>query len=215
MDVIIRTTEGIDRAELRGLFDRAGAGSPTETLWGHSESEAAIYFDPYLELLPETFFVAEADGECVGYLTGCPDTAAFPGESERMESAIRAHRSLWRRRSAVTFFARSLADMAWATIRREPTPKDFDDARWPAHLHINVTPEARGKGVAEALMVRWQDRLREVESPGCFLQTLCENTRAVRFFSRMGFVPHGPTPRVPGLRYEGRRVRQQTMVWTP
>jgi hypothetical protein len=28
----------------------------------------------------------------------------------------------------------------------------------------------------------------------------------------MGFVAHGPTPLVPGLRYERRRVHQLTMV---
>lgn len=61
-------------------------------------------------------------------------------------------------------------------------------------------------------MERWFDRLRDTGTPGCYLQTLVENTRAVRFFERTGFVAHGPTPLVPGLRHHGRRVHQLTMV---
>ena len=42
----IRTFAEDDRAELRELFTRAGEGAPTASLWGHEESEAAIYLDP-------------------------------------------------------------------------------------------------------------------------------------------------------------------------
>lgn len=92
------------------------------------------------------------------------------------------------RPKAMSFFARSIVDMMAAAARREHISGDFDDARWPAHLHINVEPRARGTGAAEGLMTRWFEQLRETNSPGCHLQTLRENTRAVRFFERMGFV---------------------------
>lgn len=200
-----------DRAQLRELFSRAGEGAPTASLWGHEESEAAIYLDPYLDLEPSSLFVASVDGTLVGYLAGCLDSAAFPSEAERMESAIRKYR-LFLRRGPATFFARSLVDLAVSKVWRRPTAGDFADARWPSHLHINVAPEARGTGAADALMTLWLDRLKAAGSPGCHLQTLTENTRAVRFFERAGFAAHGPTPLVPGLRYEGRRVHQQTMV---
>jgi ribosomal protein S18 acetylase RimI-like enzyme len=210
----IRTFAEADRAELRELFSRAGEGAPTASLWGHEESEAAIYLDAYMDLAPDSLFIAVVDGALVGYLTGCPDSSKFPGESERIEKAIRKYRLVFRPKTAA-FFARSMVDMAWAAVRREPTAGDFDDARWPAHLHINVAHLARGTGAADGLMNRWFSRLRETGSPGCHLQTLCENTRAVRFFERMGFVKHGPTPLVPGLRHGGKRVHQQTMIWSP
>ncbi|MFB9907671.1 GNAT family N-acetyltransferase [Allokutzneria oryzae] len=210
----IRTFTETDRAELRELFHRAGEGSPTASLWGHTESEAAVYLDPYMDLVADSLFLAVADGALVGYLTGCPDGSALPSESERMALAIKKHR-LTLRRGPAAFFARSMLDMAGAAIRRQPTPKDFYDPRWPAHLHINVEPRARGTGAADGLMNHWLDRLRETGSPGCHLQTLCENTRAVRFFERMGFTKHGPTPLVPGIRHDGKRLHQQTMVWNP
>jgi GNAT superfamily N-acetyltransferase len=210
-EVEVRGFSEADRAQLLALSGRVGEDVPTASLWGHEESEAAVYLDPYMDLEPESLFVAVADGSLVGYLAGCLDSSAFPTESERVEEAVRKHRLIFRPRAAA-FFARALADVAWAALRREPTAGDFDDPRWPAHLHINVVPAVRGTGVADGLMERWLDRLREAGSPGCHLQTLAENHRAVRFFERVGFVKHGPALPVPGLRYGGRRLHQQTMV---
>lgn len=207
----IRGFDDRDRTELRALFARAGQGSPTESLWGHIDSEAAVYLDPYMDLEPASLFVAENDGGLVGYLTGCVDTEAFPSEDTRITDALRRYRP-FRSRQAATFFGRSMLDAAAATIRRTPTAGDVHDPRWPAHLHINVAPEARGTGAAIALIDAWFDRLRAEQVPGCHLQTLVENARAARFFERMGFASHGATPPVPGLRYEGARVHQLTMV---
>ncbi|MEV4840742.1 GNAT family N-acetyltransferase [Nonomuraea sp. NPDC049486] len=210
----IRTFREDDRAELRELFARAGEGSPTGSLWGHAESERDIYLEPYMDQEPDSLFLAADRGVLVGYLTGCLDGAAFPGESERMTRAIRRHR-LYLRRGPAAFFAHAMLDAAGAAIRRQPAPGDFEDPRWPSHLHINVAPEARGTGAAQGLMESWQRRLKEAGSPGCHLQTLVENTRAVRFFERAGFTAHGPAPLVPGLRHQGARVHQRTMVWSP
>jgi ribosomal protein S18 acetylase RimI-like enzyme len=210
----IRPFEETDRHELRALAAYAGQGSPSESLWGHMESEAAVYLDPYLDLEPESVFVALQDGALVGYLCGCLDTAAFPSEDDRIVKAVREYRLLLRP-AMMGFFARSALDLASARVRRQRTAGAVEDARWPAHLHMNVAAPARGTGAADGLMNRWLDRLQETGSPGCHLQTLVENTRAVRFFERMGFVRYGDTPLVPGIRYHGRRLHQQTMVWTP
>jgi ribosomal protein S18 acetylase RimI-like enzyme len=213
-EIEIRPFEERERAELRELFGRAGEGAPTASIWGHEESEADVYLTPYMDLEPESLFVAVEDGELVGYLAGCLDTARLPSESDRLNRAITKHR-LFLRRKPAAFFARAVLDMAISAVRRAPTAGEFDDPRWPAHLHINVLPRVRGAGVAAALMDRWLKVLRETGSRGCHLQTLVENSRAVRFFARMGFEKYGPTPMVPGLRYQGRRVHQQTMVWAP
>lgn len=207
----IRTFTEADRPALRELFGRAGQGAPTASLWGHEESEAAIYLQAYMDLEPESLFVAETGGALVGYLAGNLDHSEFPSESERITRAIKEHRLVLRARPAA-FFARSVLDLAGARIRGERTASDFTDERWPAHLHINVAPAARGTGASDGLMNAWFRRLRENGSPGCHLLTLAENTRAVRFFERMGFVRHGDNPLVPGLRHEGARVHQQTMV---
>lgn len=210
----IRTFAENDRDELRELFGRVGEGAPSASLWGHEESEAAVYLTPYVDLEPDSLFVAVVDGVLTGYLTGCLDSSVLPSESERMEQAIRKYRLFFRPRPAA-FFARSMLDMVMSAVRREPTAAEFDDPRWPAHLHMNLLPQVRGTGVGAALMNRWFDRLRETGSRGCHLQTLVENTRAVMFFERMGFVKHGPALLVPCLRDRGKHLHQQTMVWSP
>ena len=213
MTANIRTFTEDDRAELLDLFGHVGAGAPSTSLWGHAESEAAIYLKPYMDLEPESLFVAVVDGTIVGYLTGCLDSSAFPAESQRIDQAITQYHLL-RRPATVRFFLRAMLDVVGARVRRRPTAGELDDPRWPAHLHVNVMPQVRGHGVAAALMSRWFDRLTDAGSPGCHLQTLVENPRAVRFFERCGFTKHGPTPLVPGLRHSERPVHQQTMVWT-
>ena len=209
-EVEVRGFSEDDRAQLLALARRAGEGAPTASLWGHEQSEAAVYLTPYLDHEPDSVFVAVVDGEPAGYLAGSLGPAV-PRESARMDRAIRVYR-LFLRRGPALFFARSLLDMAGAALRRQPTAGELDDPRWPAHLHINLVPQARGTGAAAALMERWFERLRDTGTPGCYLQTLVENARAVRFFERMGFVAHGATPLVPGLRYQGGLVHQLTMV---
>ncbi|MEV6659128.1 GNAT family N-acetyltransferase [Nocardia fluminea] len=207
----VREFKDTDRTQLRALFERAGQGAPTESLWGHTDSEAAVYLDPYMDREPASLFVAEDAGKLVGYLTGCVNTAAFPGEDARIAEALRRYRP-FRSRQAVAFFGRSTFDVLGAKIRRRTTAGELTDPQWPAHLHINVASEARGTGAAAGLMNLWFDRLRTERVPGCHLQTLVENGRAAKFFERMGFTPHGATPQVPGLRYRGARVHQLTMV---
>ncbi|WP_434966506.1 GNAT family N-acetyltransferase [Janibacter indicus] len=212
---MIRTYTPADHTALVDLFARAGVDSPSGTLWEHLPSEQMVYLDPYIEHCPDTLFLAEVDGELVGYLTGCPDGALLPSEDDLMMRAIRQHKVTLRPRS-MPFFLRALADAATAKLRgRELASGTDGDERWPAHLHINLVPEARGTGAAQGLMTAWQDWLTAAGSPGCHLQTLVENTRAVRFFEKSGFVAHGPTPLVPGVRHAGHRVHQQTMVWSP
>jgi GNAT superfamily N-acetyltransferase len=103
------------------------------------------------------------------------------------------------------------------TLRdRKRASGDFIDLRWPAHLHIDLLPAARGTGRGGALMERWLDQLRRAGSPGCHLATLVENTRARAFFSRFGFRNHGDPSPVPGMRGTGgERLHQQIMVWNP
>lgn len=136
-------------------------------------------------------------GRPIGYLAGCLDPNTFPTEEERFEVAVRQHRLLIRLRP-LAFFVRAGYDVLGARLRRSPPIQELKDERWPSHLHINVEREARGTGAADALMVRWLAEMAAAGSPGCYLQTLRENPRAIGFFARHGFAEHGPAPLCPG-----------------
>ena len=208
----VRRYQETDRQELLELFARAGDGSPTGDLWGHVPSEAAIYLTPYLDHEPGSVFVAVADGALVGYLAGSLGGGAMASEEDRMVRAISRYLVFLRPR-AMPFFARSIVDGVRAKRAGDASAGELDDPRWPAHLHVNVAPEARGTGLAQGLMAAFQEHVRAAGVPGAYLQTLVENERAARFFARAGFVPHGGTPAVPGLRVDGGRAHQLTMVW--
>ena len=209
----VRPYDAADRAALVALFGAAGAGAPSSEVWGHEQSLAEVYLTPYLDLEPESVFVAVVDGRPAGYLAGCVDETVFPSEEERTEAVIKKYR-LFRMPGPRRFFVRAGVDTMLLKLRRQPIAGELTDARWPSHLHIDLLPVARGTGAAEQLMNAWFDRLLAVGSPGCYLQTSAENVRAIRYFERMGFTKHGDNPVVPGLRHEGRRMHQQTMVWS-
>jgi ribosomal protein S18 acetylase RimI-like enzyme len=209
----VRPYDVRDRAELVALFGAAGEGAPSSEVWGHEQSLAEVYLTPYLDLEPASVFVAVVDGRPAGYLAGCVDETVFPGEEERTRAVISKY-GLYRRPGPRRFFRRARYDTVLLRLRRQPVAGELADPRWPSHLHIDLLPVARGTGAAEQMMRAWFDRLLAVGSPGCYLQTSAENVRAIRYFERMGFRKHGPNPVVPGLRHEGRRMHQQTMVWT-
>ncbi|WP_345521526.1 GNAT family N-acetyltransferase [Nocardioides conyzicola] len=210
----VRPYDVADRDELVDVvFEAAGAGAPSSEVWGHHASLAEVYLTPYLDLEPDSAFVVTVDGRPAGYLVGCVDESRFPSEEDRTSAAIRKHR-LFRMPGPRRFFVRAALDTAYLRLRRVPTAGELSDPRWPSHLHIDLMPEARGSGAADRLVELWFARLREVGSPGCYLQTSAENHRAVAFFERVGFERYGDNPVVPGMRYAGERMHQQTMVWS-
>jgi len=163
----------VDREAVRDISYRTGfMGESAESFWRHKESWADLWTSYYTDQEPESLYVTTMDDSVVGYLAGCMDTAAMtPSTDETMKAVIRKRWLLFRR----------------GTAGFQAASGEFIDPRWPAHLHIDLLPVARGSGLGAALMERWLDQLKESSSPGCHLLTLLENRRALSFFENMGF----------------------------
>ena len=61
-------------------------------------------------------------------------------------------------------------------------------AAYPSHGHIDLLPEARGKGIGRRAMAFLEHRLAAAGSPGL----ICRSTRAtaaLRFYEAVGFAP--------------------------
>ena len=213
--VIVRPYEASDRAAVRHICFLTGfAGDPVDYQWADEESFADMFSGYYTDREPESTYVAEADGIVKGYLLGCR------GSSKAWSPVQPAARHVLKRGIAFRpgtagFIWRAVADAAADRIRHGISPSDheFHDPDYPAHLHINLLPEVRGSGAGRELVATWLGALRAEGAPGCFLQTLHENTRAVAFFEAMGFRRHGDPVLVPGERSpSGARVHGLTMV---
>jgi GNAT superfamily N-acetyltransferase len=214
-DLRVRAYTTDDRIRVRDVCFRTGyMGGPVAWQWRDVESFADMFTGYYTDHEPGSAFVVEVDGVVSGYLLGCIDStkAANPG-------AVAA-RHIVRRGIA---FRPGTASVVWRTVgdavvdiaRKRVNLRDleFADVRWPAHLHIDLLPAARGHGAGRTLVRSWFAVLRERGVTGCHLQTMVENTGAIAFFGAMGFRRFGDPQLIPGLRTrEGGRLHSQVMV---
>src|ERR1700722_11352736 len=186
-DVVFRRYEPRDRAAVRNICYVTGyMGDPIDWQWRDVESFADIFSAYYTDDEPESAWVAEIDGVVRGYLLGCVDS------SRATSPAVYIGRHLVRRGIA---FRPGTAGMVWRSFgdvivegfKRNLPPSAFEDPRWPAHLHIDLMEQARGRGVGAGLVRRFFDDLAVLDVPGVFIETFAENTGALAFFESMGF----------------------------
>lgn len=184
-------------------------GESAEYFWRHKQSFVEIWTSYYTEHEPESLYVATVNDIVVGYLTGCVDSLLAPKLADTMKRLVIKHR-LFLRPTIAVLLARGLFDI----IKDKQVPKgELIDKRYPAHLHINLLPAARGTGLGKALMESWFEQLKQSGSQGCHLCTTVENTHAVSFFERMGFKKYGIPSLISGIRgRDGKRLHQQIMV---
>jgi GNAT superfamily N-acetyltransferase len=209
-EIEVRPYEPRDRAGVRDVCFRTGyMGDPVEFEWADAESFADIWVGWYVDNEPESAWVAVDGGDVLGYLVGCRDTAAGPNLAWIFVRSVLT-RGLLVRPGTAPYLWRSVADLI-RDRRLPPVAPDLE--RWPAHLHIDLLPQARGTGVGTRLMSTWLDKLRDAGVRGVHLGTLAENSGAVAFFEAMGFRSHGPPVAVPGGRTRaGGRLHSLLMV---
>lgn len=210
-EAAIRAYEPDDRARIRHVCCETGyMGEPIDFLWSHRESFADLITRYYTDREPESLIVATVDGEVMGYLSGCVDSRRVRGATTR-ESFRLLRRGALLRPGMAPFLWRATFDLL-----RDPRPAPEEvllDPRWPAHLHIDLLPEARGRGLGRRLMEAWLARLRELGSAGVHLGTFAENAAAIAFFEACGFARHGEPRLAPGFRTrEGARMHVQWMT---
>ena len=186
--VLVRVaTTAADWRAVRSLCCRTGkGGDPIDPArW---PLFAELWIGPYQRLIPGWTYVAETDGRVVGYLTGCPDTAAF-GRARRLRVTLPLTFAVALRRYPWNDDARRLVATALGLRRGVESaltagqPAAVGRAH-PAHLHMNVELEHRGHGIGAALIDRYTDDLRAAGVPGVHL--FCgEGPRP--FYVRCGF----------------------------
>jgi ribosomal protein S18 acetylase RimI-like enzyme len=90
--------------------------------------------------------------------------------------------------------------------RRPVLPGDF-----PAHVHVNVERDQRGKDVGRQLLECFEQQVRAARLPGMHASVRGDNVGGRRFFERMGFVVLASSPMILPLRTG--RLKTETVVY--
>ncbi|MEZ0065059.1 GNAT superfamily N-acetyltransferase [Streptacidiphilus sp. MAP12-20] len=196
MQLSIRPYRPGDREDLYEICVRTGDnGADATSLYEDPRILPDIFVGPYLAQEPELAFVvadvADVAGEdrALGYILGTADTRRF--------------------------VARYLADWLPAVVDRYPDDggrgselrhpeymlgPEVDE--YPAHLHIDLLPQAQGQGLGRQLMRSYLGALRERGVERVHLAMGERNVSARAFYDRLGFAELARP--VPGLVVLGR-----------
>lgn len=143
-----------------------------------------IYAVPYQVYAQEFAFVVEGQEGVCGYVLGVPDSAAFYERLRREWFPPLAARLAdpgtdetgWRG-----------SDWARAMIHRPQLVFGAALRDFPAHGHIDLLEETRGRRIGSQAMAHVMARLKEAGAPGMHLQVSPSNAGALRFYETLGF----------------------------
>ena len=200
--------------DLEGVRDVCFAtgfmGEPVADQFADRDAFAHLFCDWYVLNRPDTCWVLDdGSGRVVGYLLGSPDGPPPPGTVER--TLMGRHllgRALLVRPGTARFFVRVVWDLA---RDRSLLHSPVDQHAYPADMHIDLLPEARGQGLGAELVRTWLERLRGLDVPGVHLGTMGENSAAIAFFESRGFESAGPA--VPSAGFRTPDGRRATVQW--
>ena len=185
-DIAIRPYQSADRqAVFRIGGDTAFFGAPIEAYMEDRSAFLDAFYAYYTDLEPEHTWVAAANGDVVGFLTGCVDTRVHNRKILRVIIPRVASNLL---RGRYHFGKRSLRyfiGLLGGLFRDEYTHVDL--GIYPAHLHINVDVAWRGYKLGFRLMEAYLGQLRGLGIPGVYLDTTSLNEIACQLYEKMGF----------------------------
>lgn len=144
-----------------------------------------IYSAPYLKYEPELAFVVERDNAVLGYCVGTLDTYKFEAQLEtnwwpylrrKYQKPDEKSRASW-----------SADELSCQMIHHpESTPRHITD-QFPAHLHMNLLPEAQGGGVGALLLNNWIQKAIQLGATAAHIGADAKNERAIQFWNKQGF----------------------------
>ncbi|MFE5308190.1 GNAT family N-acetyltransferase [Isoptericola sp. NPDC056605] len=192
-----------DRDALYDVCLRTGdSGEDATGLYADGDLLGHVYLGAYLELEPDLARVLRReDGTPLGYCVATASTADF----ER-----RCEESWWpalRRRYAAPAEDDASPD---APLLRAIHATSRTTAPWldefPAHLHVDLLPEAQGGGRGRRVLEAVLDGVAAAGAPGIHLGVGGRNVRAIGFYEHLGFrtLEHHPWGLTMGMRLPRR-----------
>lgn len=198
----IRSFRPGDEAKVYEVCLRTGNAGADATLdYDDPELLGHVFAGPYVALASEfAFMLVDESDAVVGYALGTPDTAEFSRACEHAWwPGLRKRYPEQPRRASDAALVRA--------IHHPWSPPEEILVDFPAHLHIDLLPEAQGAGHGRALMQALLGALADAGAPGVHVGVAGANVRAVGFYERLGFTTWSQRPdgRVMVKRLTGRR----------
>lgn len=176
--ITIRTLTPADAPGLEHVaYETAFFGASAKTFFPDKTLFADLWIRPYL---PEpSGFVAETKGKILGYVLGA--------EQRHYQKRFVRLAPYYCKRFLSNAYPqwRGCLPYVWRVVRY-PT-KNAPLHLYPAHLHLNVLPEARGQGLGKLLLARYLELLKNNHTNGVQLSTTRENVAAVKLYEQFGF----------------------------
>jgi GNAT superfamily N-acetyltransferase len=172
----------------RICVDTAWMGEPAPDRIGDDWIWAEFWTRYFTDREPQHTWVVEdvEDGQVAGYLTGTADAARVERYAVFLLPGIvcRVIRKRLMRRAASR---RALLRMLRSLLSGELDAPASVRRGYPATLHIDLLPQARGKGIASLLFCQYVERMRQLGVRGIHAQSLADNAAIAAFNRRAGF----------------------------
>jgi len=172
-----------DEAAISDICVRtAASGEDARGNYSRPDLPGMIWAVPYVHYNSEHCFVVDdGTGTAIGYIVTAANTRAYEAWQQD---------NWWPRVAAFlnAFEPQTEGDQNFLKAleqNQKPAPDYADE--YPAHLHINLLPQAQGGGFGGKLMRTALARLREDGVSGIHLGVNRENHRAIGFYKAMGF----------------------------
>lgn len=193
-DPVVRAFRPEDVAAVYEICRRTGSdGGDATGRYDDPDLLSHVWAGPFLALEPEHAVVLEDDGGVAGY---CLATAS----TRRFEDACERH---WWPALRERYADPSGPPDGWTPDQRlahlvhhPPRSPDTIVAAHPAQLHVDLLPRTQGRGLGAGLMDRALDLVAAAGSTGVHLGVGPANTRAHRFYRKLGFTELETAPHV-------------------
>ncbi|MBI3602319.1 MAG: GNAT family N-acetyltransferase [Candidatus Omnitrophica bacterium] len=166
--------------------DVADRGEPIENFFHDREFAADLLTGYYTDYEPQSSFVAESQGNLIGYVNGCADNHRYglvmifliaPWMIVKgIQRGVFGRREFWRIIRAM------FKNWRWFLIWRK---KSFHSHQ--GHMHIGVAKDFRGQQVGERLVDALLNYAKERKVDRMTASVHDGNKAACRFFERLGF----------------------------
>lgn len=177
----IRPYRPSDRDDIYDICVRTGdSGADASGKFTWSTLLGDVYAAPYVAHDPTLAWVVDDGERAIGYIIATGDTREF----------VRWFRDEWWPAAGQAYppEERRPTDNALIAAAERPERMLVDDVEaYPAHLHIDLLPEAQGQGLGRRLVGVLADALRERGIPGLHLTAGATNAGAIAFYERIGF----------------------------